>query len=186
MASAEHLLNEAHYAFANISYGESPTNRRQAARAKSLCRKIIRRYPTSTEAAVARAILTRLGESSFVSVMPDRHRHMTQVGDRVIGNETLVRSPSAAPGQTPELDWGGLVAVILATPKVLLGILGAVLFALFAFVGPFIFLALIALLVFTGPFRSMLAPSQRQQVEDFIVRANEFIAERRGSGTGLA
>jgi len=186
MASAEHLFNEAHYAFANISFGETPANKRNAARAKSLFRKIIRRYPTSTEASEARAMLRRLGEESFVARMPDRHRNMTQVEHRLGQDGNVIRSRSAAPGQAPELDWGGLVAMVLMTPKVVLGILGAVVFALFALVGPFIFLALVALVVFTGPFRSMLAPPQRQQVEDFIVRVNEFIAERRRSGTGLA
>jgi hypothetical protein len=44
----------------------------------------------------------------------------------------------------------------------------------------------VALVVLTGPFRSLLAPVQRQQVDEFIARANEFIAERRRSGTGLA
>ena len=44
---------------------------------------------------------------------------------------------------------------------------------------------LVALVVLTGPFRSLLVPAQRRQVDEFIVRANEFIAERRRSGTGF-
>ena len=70
MATAEQLLNEAQYAFANISFGESFANTRHAARAKSLCRKIIRKFPATMEAGEARAILKRLGEEAYTSEMP--------------------------------------------------------------------------------------------------------------------
>ena len=90
MASAEHLLNEAHYAFANISYGESRANKRNAARAKSLCRKIIRRFPDSTEASEARAILRRLGEESPVSPMLDRARETTPAKDHSRRDQVVV------------------------------------------------------------------------------------------------
>lgn len=186
MASAEHLLNEAHYAFASISYGESLANKRNAARAKSLCRKIMQRYPATMEASEARAILRRLGEESYVSTLPDRHQHMTQASHH-LGNEEpgASRTVTVADGR-PAFDWSGLIAVILMTPKLVLGILGALAFALFALFGPIVFVALAVLLVLTGPFRSLLAPVQRKQVDEFIVRANEFIAERRRSGSGLA
>ena len=186
MASAEQLLNEAHYAFASISFGQSLSNKRHAARAKSLCRKIMRRFPGSMEASEAQAILRRLGEESYVSTLPDRHRHMTQA-EHHIGNEVRAapRSFTESTG-SPDFDWSGLLAVILKTPKIVLGILGAVAFALFALLGPIVFVALVALVVLTGPFRSILTAPQRGQVDEFIVRANEFIAERRRSGTGLA
>ena len=186
MASAEKLLNEAHYAFANISYDESLANKRHAARASSLSRKIIRRYPTSMEAAEARAILRRLGEESYVSPLPDQHQHMTQTKHHLGRDTTVPRNRVAESGAPPVFDWGGLLAVILMTPKVVLGVLGAVAFALFALVGPIVLLALVALVVLTGPFRSTLPPARRPQVDELIVRANEFIAERRRSGTGLA
>ena len=47
-------------------------------------------------------------------------------------------------------------------------------------------MALVALVALTGPFRSVLAPAQRKQLDEFIVRANAFIEERRRSGSGLA
>ena len=187
MASAEHLLNEAHYAFARISYGESLANKRNAARAKSLCQKIMQRYPATMEASEARAILRRLGEESYVSTLPDRHQHMTQASHHLGREERgASRTVAVAPGGSPAFDWSGLIAVILMTPKIVLGVLGAVAFALFALIGPFVFFALVALVVLTGPFRSLLAPVQRKQVDEFIARANEFIAERRRSSTGLA
>ena len=57
MASAEHLLHEAQFAFNSITYGDSRANRRNAARASKLCRKIIRKYPGSMEEHEAHAIL---------------------------------------------------------------------------------------------------------------------------------
>jgi len=42
MASVEQLLNEAQYAFQRVSFGESRDNERNASRASSLCKKIIR------------------------------------------------------------------------------------------------------------------------------------------------
>jgi hypothetical protein len=186
MASAERLLNEAHYAFASISYGESLANKRHAARAKSLCRKIMRRYPTSMEAREARAILRRLGEESYVSTLPDQHRHMTQTSHHLGRKSGIAPVPAVNSAGSPAFDWGGLLAVILMTPKIVLGILGAVAFALFALLGPIVLMALVALVALTGPFRSMLAPAQRKQIDEFVVRANEFIEERRRSGSGLA
>jgi hypothetical protein len=45
--------------------------------------------------------------------------------------------------------------------------------------------ALIFLVILTGPFRSLLNRGQRDRVDEFIVRANAFIEERRRSGTGF-
>ena len=186
MASAEQLLNEAHFAFASISYGESLANKRNAARAKALCRKIMRRYPSSMEASEARAILRRLGVESYVSTLPDTHQHMTQASHH-LGKETHGASREVASTTGgPALDWSGLITVLLMTPKLVLGVLGAVGFALFALIGPLVFVALAALVILTGPFRSILAPVQQKQIDEFIVRANAFIDERRRSGSGLA
>ncbi len=185
MASAEQLLNEAQYAFASISYGESLDNKRHAARARSLCRKIIRRHPTGMEASEARAILRRLGDETYVAPIPDQHRHMTGASHH-LGTESETSSANIANAAGgPAFDWGGLLAVLLMTPKIVLGILGALAFALFALVGPFMLVALVALVVLTGPFRSLLVPAQRRQLDEFIARANESIAERRRSGTGF-
>ena len=55
MATAEKLLHDAYFAFNSISYGETPGNKRNKRRATSLCRKILRRFPGTTEAAEAHA-----------------------------------------------------------------------------------------------------------------------------------
>jgi hypothetical protein len=185
MASAEQLLNEAQFAFASISYGESLANKRHAVRARSLCRKIIRRHPGGMEAREARAILRRLGDETYVAPVPDQPRHMTRASHH-LGTEAETSSVKAANATGgPVFDWSGLLAVLLMTPKIVLGIFGALAFALFALLGPFVLIVLAALVVLTGPFRSLLVPAQRRQLDEFIVSANEFIAERRRAGTGF-
>ena len=185
MATAEHLLNEAQYAFANISFGESRSNKRHAARAKALCKKIIRRFPGTTQAAEARAILRRLGEEAYTSELLVQHRHMTQTSHHVRTDTYETPAVVPAAGDSPVFDWSGLLAVILMTPKLLLGVFAVVGFMLFSLFGPFLFAALLVLVILTGPFRSLLNRAQRDQVDEFIVRANAFIEERRRSGTGF-
>ncbi len=62
MVSTEQFLNEAQYAFNSFGSGELRDNLRNAARARFFCKKIIRKFPISTEAASANAILRRLGD----------------------------------------------------------------------------------------------------------------------------
>ena len=78
MASAEKLLHEAQFAFQSISFGESRANNRNRSRAMSLCKKIIRKYPASMEAAEAHAVLRRLGEEAYSSKMQVQHVHTSQ------------------------------------------------------------------------------------------------------------
>ena len=79
MATAEKLLHEAYFAFGNISYGETPDNKRNKRRATRLCHKILRKYPGTTEAAEAHAILMRLGEEAYTSLLTKQH-HAQQPG----------------------------------------------------------------------------------------------------------
>ncbi len=181
MASAEQLLNEAQYAFHSINSGESRDNRRNASRAKSLCRKIIRKFPTSTEAAAAHGVLRRLGDEAYTSSLDSQHRHSTE--------HTFHEAPSPALQQgftqgdeTVVLDWRGLLDLIFNTPKSILAVVGTVAFVLFAFLGPFLLFPLIALVLFTGPFRQLLKPMQRQKVNVLIARTNAYVEERRKTG----
>ncbi len=183
MASAEKLLHEAQYAFQCISFGETPENRRNASRATSLCKKIIRKYPASMEASEAHALLRRLGEEAYSSKLSVRHRHVSQA--------THHQAPSTTRAPTPEqqrtfvvhdgieaLDWGALVKLIFTVPKVALGLIvfaGLFLFGLF---GPFLFVPLIAFVLFTGPFRQMLKQDQRNNLNRLVQRINAFVAER--------
>jgi hypothetical protein len=188
MATAEQMLNEAQYAFANITFGESFSNARHAARAKSLARKIIRKFPATMEASEARAILRRLGEEAYTSEMPIRHRHVRQADH----HGSWKPSPTPRTPRTPRvgqqagrgdtLDWGGLVGLLLGLPKVIQFVLIAAGFVFFSLFGWLIVVPLVALVLFTGPFRSLLQPAQRDQLNDFIVRINALIEERSKPG----
>ena len=183
MASAEKLLHEAQFAFQSISFGESYRNKRNASRAKSLCLKIIRRHPNSMEASEAHAILRRLGEEAYTSKMSVQHQHQpqsvhhstSQAFSKPSGSTDL-RIPAATGVSMESLDWSGLLALLFALPKVMLGLLVLAGFFLFGVFGPFIFAPLILFVLFTGPFRQTLKQEQREQLNTLIVKVNEYIA----------
>ncbi len=181
MASAEQLLNEAQYAFQSINSGESQDNRRNASRAKSLCKKIIRKFPTSTEAVSAHGILKRLGDEAYLSSLSSQHRHSAKHVPH------QVPSPASQPrftlgDETVVLDWRGLLKPIFNAPKSSLAVIGTVAIVLFIVLGPFFLFPLIALVLFTGPFRQLLKPKQRQKVNELIARTNAYVEERRKTG----
>ena len=181
MASAEQLLNEAQYACQSISSGESQDNRRNASRAKSLCKKIIRKFPTSTEAAADHGVLRRLGDEAYTSNLDPQHQHSAE--------HTFYEAPSPASqlkftqgDETVVLDWRGLLNLILNTSKSSLAVVGTVAFVLFVILGPFVLFPLIAFVLFTGPFRQRMKPKQRQKMNEFIARTNAYVEERRRTG----
>lgn len=181
MASVEKLLNEAQYAFQRINSGKSRDNRRNASRARSLCRKIIRRFPTTTEADSALSLLKRLGDEAYSSNLGSLHRHSAEHVSR--------EAPSPASQQrltrgdeTVVLDWRGLLKPIFNAPMSSLAVIGIVAIVLFAVLGPFLLLPLITLVLFTRSFNQRLKPKQRQKVNQFIARINAQIEERRKTG----
>lgn len=184
MASAEKLLHEAQYAFQSISFGESFANTRNAAKATSLCKKIIRKYPASMEASEAHALLRRLGEEAYTSKIAVRHRHISQTEHHKAPVPTARRTSEqqrtfTVDDEVQTLDWAGLVDLVFTIPKALLifiAFFGIFLFGLF---GPFLFLPLIALVLFTGPFRQVLKQEQRDNLNTLIGSINAFIADRR-------
>ena len=181
MASAEQFLNEAQYAFQNISSGESPDNRRNASRARSLCRKIIRKFPTSTEAGSAHAILRRLGDEAYMSSLGPQHRHSTEHTFNEVpppASQQRLTQRDARVG----LDWGGLLHLIIKGPKSSLAVVVTVAIILFAILGPLLLFPLIALVLFTGPFKQLLKPKQRRKMNQFITRTNAYVEERRKTG----
>lgn len=78
MPDANELLREAQYAFQNVSHG-STDSKKHAAEAKSLARRILRKYPDSREVAAARSILEQLGERVPAPKAQDQHVHTTPV-----------------------------------------------------------------------------------------------------------
>lgn len=188
MASAEQLLNEAQYAFQSISSGESPGNRRNASRASSLCKKIIRKFPASSYAAEAHAILRRLGEEAYSSHLSAAHRHISPSEHHAAPTpKPLTRPQTRSTGRnvTAPFDWAGLLAVILVTSKTVLVVIAFFVVFLFGFFGPFMILAFTGLLFLTRPLRQLMKPKERQKMNEFVVRANAYIEERRRSGKGL-
>lgn len=179
MASAEQLLHEAQYAFSCISFGESRDNRRNASRARSLCRKIIRKYPTSTEAAEAHAVLRRLGDEAYTSKIQLQHRHVSQSVHHRPQTPEAQRT-FIVEDEVETLDWGGLVALLLALPKaalVVIALLGLLLFGIF---GPLLLLPLVAFVFLGTPIRRVLKPEHRKDLDNLVARANAFIAGQRG------
>jgi hypothetical protein len=186
MANAEKLLNQAQYAFQSINYGESRDNRRNASRATSLCKKIIRKFPTSSEAAEAHAILKRLGDEAYTSKMSIAHRHMDPVTHHTAPTTTPMPTPMPQGNpsydvETAPLDWRGLLSVVNTMPKMVVGVIIFVGVILFGFIGAFLFLPLIAFVLLTGPFRQVLNPKQCRDMNMFVTRANAYIEERRKS-----
>lgn len=83
--------------------------------------------------------------------------------------------------QTVEtLDWGGLLALLFALPKVILFFIAIGALFLFGLFGPFLFIPLLLFVLFTGPFRQMMKQEQRKEMNAFIVKANDYIKRRRG------
>ena len=76
MASAEQLIHDAQYAFHSISAG-SADEKKYASRARRIAKRIVRRYPASTEATQAHEILSRLGVQSVLPT-PSRTERATQ------------------------------------------------------------------------------------------------------------
>jgi len=186
MASAEHLLHEAQYAFHSISFGVSRENTRNAARARSLCNRIIRKFPASMESAEAHAMLRRLGEEAYISELSLRHRHLPESAHhRAPPPVVETRGQSAGDRDVETLDWNRLIAWFLRLPKAVLAMIAFVGLFLFGIAGPFLFVPLIILVLLTGPFRQRLKPEQRKEIDAFIVRANAFIAEKQNSNGRL-
>lgn len=187
MANAEQLLHQAQYAFQSISFGESRNNTRNRSKAKSLCMKIIREYPATMEAGEAHAILRRLGEEAYSSKMASVHKHISQAEHHSAKalRRAQARTPihdaqytAGADGAVETLDWGRLFGLLLTLPKAVLGVIAFGGIFLFGILGPFLFVPLVLFVMFTGPFRQMLKPEQREEMNAFIARVNEYMEKR--------
>ena len=184
MASPEHLLHEAQYAFQSISFGESRANDRNRARARSLCREIIRNHPATMESAEAHAILRRLGDEAYASAMGLQHVHTSQQEHHQVPRpDPEIRLGDDA--QTETFNWAGLMSLLFMMPKLVFGIGAFAAFLLFGLFGWFLFLPLLAFVLLTGPFRQMLKPEQRKEMNTFVAKANAFIEKQRQKGGGF-
>ena len=180
MASAEQLLHEAQYAFSCISFGDSPDNKRNASRARSLSRKIIRKYPTTMEASEARAILRRLGDEAFTSNLRIQHRHVPQAVHHRKPVPEAARTFVTEYDEIETFDWGGFLAWLFALPKFVLAMIVLAGLFLFSIFGPLLLVFLVGFAFLSTPFRRIFKPEQREGLDTFIARANDFIAGQRG------
>jgi len=180
MASAEQLLNEAQYAFSSINSGDSADNRRNAARANSLCRKIIRKFPTSTEAASALAILKRLGDEAFTSKLKAQHRHSSEHKPLQISAQHRQESSIGESKKQRTLNWRGLLEMIFNLPITSLAAIGVGVFVLFSIFGVFLWLPLIALMFFFGSMKKSLQSEQSDAANKLIERINAYVEGKRG------
>ena len=94
--------------------------------------------------------------------------------------------PAAQYDDTVSLDWRGLLSLLLATPKIVLGVMLGVGLFLFGIFGWFLLLPLIALVMLTSPARVFLQRKQRDDINDFVVQANAWIDRKIQDGTGLS
>ncbi|HSG98270.1 MAG TPA: hypothetical protein VLA11_09790 [Woeseiaceae bacterium] len=196
MASAEHLLHEAQYAFNSITYGDTRDNRRNASRASKLCRKIIRMFPGTMEESEAHAILRRMGEEAFLPKLAVRHQHISGAEHhRPRRRPANLTNPGSAQQSavTPEMrtfmtheagdsisfDWGGLMSLLFMVPKIVLGAIAVAGIFLFGLFGWLILVPLVLAVLVLGPAKPFLNRQQRGQVDTFIATANKWIAERQ-------
>lgn len=183
MASAEELMREAQYAFLNISFGDAPDNRKNTARAMSFATKVLKKYPTTPEADVARSILWRLGDEAYAAKIKNRHAHATSDKKPHTHSQLeppVVRSteqPRFAQGQGERLDWQRLIAGVFKLPRAVLIMLvfaGTILFSLFGF---FLIVPVVVLVAFATPLRAIFPAKNRQTVDDAIRRLNAWLKE---------
>ncbi len=185
MATAEALFHEAQHEFNSISFEDSRKNRRHAAKAKSLAKKILRKYPDTPEAQVAASILWRLGDETYASGF--RHTHAAEPFAGKAVNPEPHRHNRAAPisaatdadGDAPELDWARLVAWLFKLPKAVLAGLFLVALFLFGIFGFLLVVPLVVVFLLTGPLRRHMDPANRQQVNRAIVAINAFVGSDR-------
>ncbi|MDJ0701601.1 MAG: hypothetical protein QNJ07_17275 [Woeseiaceae bacterium] len=176
MADAERLLNEAQYAFHSISYGQSSSNQRNRRKAISLCRKVMRRFPGTSQAREAHSIMLRLGEQAYQSQLQKVHMHPTQAEHHrapEISSQPLL-SPATRPDTEP-FNWGALIARLFGLPRTILIVVAVFLLFLWGVFGPFLLVPLLAFVLFTGPFRRLLGPKQQSDLNEFVRRANDYI-----------
>ena len=178
MASAEKLLHEAQYAFYSISYGESPGNRRNKARAGALAKKILRKYPGTTEASEAMAILRRLGEVAYTSEIRRQHRHVSAASHhRKQGRSAEPLAIANTNGGTGEqLDWAGLLLRVTQLSKAQQALILFLAIVAFGIFGPFLLLPLVVLVVFASPLRKHFKTEFDGNADEVIRRINQWIA----------
>lgn len=141
MASAEELIQEAYFAYQNVSPGATDENR-QRSRAKKFAMRILRQYPVSIEAEQARSILDGLKVDDVPARFVNTHTHDTR-------SEKLAKLPEKPGHEAAETEWKTLWQLFTRLPYLQKRILSFVLMftVLFAVFTPFLWVFAFLLLV---------------------------------------
>ena len=182
MADAGELLREAQYTFHNVSHGESPDNRRNTARAKSLAHKIIRKFPTSAEADQARQILDRLDPDSAT---PSRQRepehpfdqrdHHDQVDQHHRPIDIDVRDKRRT---STKHDWKKLLLRLSQMHSTIRNLILVGMFMLFILV-PFAAFVIVAVVIFlAGPFEKHHPQGTQEALDKLYLELDTWSRKR--------
>ena len=184
MASAEKLLNEAQYSFQNIGFDDSSDSRKNRSRAKSLAHKILRKYPGTSEAASAHALLLRLDATGYT---PTKNVHTHSKSPQNNHQHHKLRTPVAKnssnsqtmPGNDVQLRWGDLIAKIFALPKPALFVLFVVGMFLFGVFGPFILIPAVILILLGSPLKRAFPNKTQRNSDEFVRKINAWLLEEK-------
>ena len=184
MASADELMRDAQYAFQNISFADTPDNRKNSARALSLAAKVVRKYPNSPEASVARSILRRLGDETYAVKFSIQHSHATSAENSHAHTNSespdvnLFEPSGSAQGRREQLDWQRLTALVSKLPRtgwLIFAFLGIIFFALF---GVFLLIPFVMLVLFASPMRTIFPAKNQQAADEVIRKINAWLREQ--------
>lgn len=162
----------------------------EAGEAHAILRRLGEEAYTSEMATRHRHITQAMHHSQKSSSrIGQRHKHVSR--ESHYAAKALARAKSRTPVQSAGsqystgddgvgqgLNWGGLLGLLFAMPKAVLGVIAFAGIFLFGILGPFLFVPLVLFVMFTGPFRQMLKPEQRREMNEFVVRLNDYIENR--------
>lgn len=181
MADAGELLRDAQYAFQNITHGDSPDNRKNTARTKSLARKIIRSFPTTMEAMQAQQLLERLDPGLVTQSSLKESRHpFDPLNQHERPHQTADSRVSRKKSTRPaDRDWKKLLLELTQIRSFERNLLLVGVFLLVTLL-PFGALVIAAMIVFlAGPFEKYHPQGTQQILDSAYVQLDAWLAKRR-------
>jgi hypothetical protein len=183
MADAGELIRDAQYAFNSITHGESRGNRKNTSRAKTLARKIIRKFPSSIEAGQAQQILDRLDPDSLTHLIQKAPEHQFEQKDRheqVEPHHRPIDSSRSPDGKARagDRDWKKL---LLRLTQIQSSSRNSILIALFLLVTllPYGALAILAIIVFwTGPFEQFHPRGTQENLDKLYTKLSAWVTSK--------
>lgn len=182
--SAEELLREAQYAFQCISFGDTRDNRKNASRATRYAKKIIRKYPTSSEARQANDLLIRLGNEHYAQQFRQQHRTHSP-SETLHDHSDLKRRPSVVVSledySSEPIAWSTLWNGVLGLKANFL-VMGATIVFFFVLIFGF-FLPIVAFAFFAlmRPLSKQNSPEARTARNRLMQLANAWLQKNQRS-----